>query len=158
MVHYILDERDIILNYSQSCTRLTGDGMTFTYGRAPRRGCKKKFFCEFFPFGKSQTRNMATRISSKYLKISKVLDWGFFLILFGLAIFFVWSVLQQYSNKDTSFTQYQQPIKKRPTITICIPFFGYPHNINRTDLKFKWIYGKQFPSQIIPFHHKRETI
>ena len=84
------------------------------------------------------------KISSKYLKISKVLDWGFYLILFGLAIFFVWSVLQQYSNKDTSFTQYQQPIKKRPTITICIPFFGYPHNINRTDLKFKWIYGKQF--------------
>ena len=86
---------------------------------------------------------MAER-SSKQLKISKVLDWGFFLILCGLAFFFVWSVLQQYSNKDTSFTQYQQPIKKRPTITICIPFFGYPQNLNRTDLKFKWIYGKQF--------------
>ena len=92
---------------------------------------------------KCQTRNMA-KISSKYLKISKVLDWGFFLILFGLAIFFVWSVLQQYSNKDTSFTQYQQPIKKRPTITICIPFFGYPNNLDRLDLKFKWIYEKQF--------------
>ena len=83
-------------------------------------------------------------ISSKQLKISKVLDWGFFLILCGLAIFFVWNVLQQYSNKETSFTQKQQPIKKRPTITICIPFFGYPQNLNRTDLKFKWIYGKQF--------------
>ena len=82
--------------------------------------------------------------SLKQLKISKVLDWGFFLILAGLAVFFVWSVLQQYSNKDTSFTQYQQQIKKRPTITICIPFFGYPNNQDRLDLKFKMIYEKQF--------------
>ena len=77
--------------------------------------------------------------SSKQLKISKVLDWGFFLILAGLAVFFVWSVLEQYSNKDTSFTQFTQPIKKRPTITICIPFWGYDH-----DNPNKLIYEKQF--------------
>ena len=87
---------------------------------------------------------MAER-SSKQLKISKVLDWGFFLILAGLAIFFVWSVLEQYSNKDTSFTQFTQPIKKRPTITICIPFWGYEFaNPNRLDGGFKLIYEKQF--------------
>ena len=77
--------------------------------------------------------------SSKQVKISKVLDWGFFLILAGLAIFFVWSVLEQYSNKDTSFTQFTQPIKKRPTITICIPFWGYDH-----DNPNKLIYEEQF--------------
>ena len=75
--------------------------------------------------------------SSKQLKISKVLDWGFFLILAGLAVFFVWNVLEQYSNKDTSFTQFTQAIKKRPTITICIPFWGF-------DGGFKLIYEKQF--------------
>ena len=83
--------------------------------------------------------------SSKQLKISKVLDWGFFLILAGLAVFFVWSVLEQYSNKDTSFTQFTQPIKKRPTITICIPIWGYEFaNPNRLDGGFKLIYEKQF--------------
>ena len=101
-------------------------------------------FSNYFHLVSIQTTRTMKERSSKQLKISKVLDWGFFLILCGLAIFFVWSVLEQYSNKDTSFTQYQQPIKKRPTITICIPFFGYPQNLNRTDLKFKWIYGKQF--------------
>ena len=85
---------------------------------------------------------MAER-SSKQLKISKVLDWGFFIILCGLAFFFVWSVLEQYSNKETSFTQYQQPIKKRPTITICIPFFG-DSNQDRLDGRYKLMYEKHF--------------
>ena len=84
--------------------------------------------------------------SSKQLKMFKVLDWGFWLILAGLAVFFVWSVLEQYSNKDTSFTQYQMPIKKRPTITICIPFYGNAEliNVDRLDMKFKWLYEKHF--------------
>ena len=49
----------------------------------------------------------------------KIIEWIFFIGLSCLSIILMWNVLDKFSSKKTSFTQYEDKITELPTIVIC---------------------------------------
>ena len=53
-------------------------------------------------------------------KLLKAVEWIWFLGFCLVAVFFTAEVIEKFDSKDTSFKQYEEPISKHPTITICL--------------------------------------
>ena len=71
-----------------------------------------------------------------------VIHWGLFMGLCTLSILSVWEVYEKFQSKDSSFTQYEEPITQHPTTVMC---FSPPFK-NRTDpdLPLPQLTEKQF--------------
>ena len=48
-----------------------------------------------------------------------ILEWTLYIGLCGLATYFMWGVLKKYFSRQSSFSQYEEPISELPTITFC---------------------------------------
>ena len=69
-----------------------------------------------------------------------VIHWGLFMGLCTLSILSVWEVYEKFQSKDSSFTQYEEPITQHPTTVMC---FSPPFK-NRTDPDMHLLMEKQF--------------
>ena len=69
-----------------------------------------------------------------------IIHWGIFIGLCILSILSVWEVYEKFQSKDSSFTQYEEPITQHPTTVMC---FSPPFK-NRTDLGLHLLMEKQF--------------
>ena len=74
--------------------------------------------------------------------IITVIHWGIFVGLCALSILSMREVLEKFQSKDSSFTQYEEPITEHPTTVMC---FSPPFK-NRTDpdLPLPQLTEKQF--------------
>ena len=74
--------------------------------------------------------------------IISVIHWGIFFGLCALSILSMREVLEKFQSKDSSFTQYEEPITEHPTTVMC---FSPPFK-NRTDpdLPLPQLTEKQF--------------
>ena len=72
--------------------------------------------------------------------IITVIHWGIFFGLCALSILSMREVLEKFQSKDSSFTQYEEPITEHPTTVMC---FSPPFK-NRTDPGLHLLMEKQF--------------
>ena len=72
--------------------------------------------------------------------IITVIHWGLFLGLCTISILFMREVYEKFQSKDSSFTQYEEPITQHPTTVMC---FSPPFK-KRTDPDLPLLMEKQF--------------
>ena len=73
-------------------------------------------------------------------KIITVIHWGLFLGLCTISILSMREVYEKFQSKDSSFTQYEEPITQHPTTVMC---FSPPFK-NRTDPDLPLLLENQF--------------
>ena len=73
-------------------------------------------------------------------KVITVVHWGLFLGLCTISILSMREVYEKFQSKDSSFTQYEEPITEHPTTVMC---FSPPFK-KRTDSDLPILLEKQF--------------
>ena len=94
-------------------------------------------------------------------KISKIIEWLFYIILCCISLIFMSNVLQNYSDQKTSFTVFDKPRTKLPILTFCFVGFSNEYELLLKEyaygLDFVIHYNFEFPTCYLKREQWRES-
>ena len=62
----------------------------------------------------------------------RILEWGFYLFLFLISIYFAWEVLDKFNSQDRGIRHREEDVKEHPTIIFCNSTAIYGQDFNIT--------------------------
>ena len=62
----------------------------------------------------------------------RILEWGFYLFLFLISIYFAWEVLDKFNSQDRGIRHREEDVKEHPTIIFCPSNAIYGQDFNIT--------------------------